>query len=96
MEEGRERLGHEKAVHLSHVVVGALEGAPGVELLEERNRVRLRVLDVIRREVKADAEMDAAARRKIRSLRREVPEGSEEWEVLYRQYYREEQEKRGR
>ncbi|MGH7949214.1 MAG: DUF507 family protein [Candidatus Binataceae bacterium] len=40
-------------------------------------------------------EIDAAARRKIQSLKRGVAEGSPEWEILYRRYRQEEQRKKG-
>ena len=37
---------------------------------------------------------DAAVRRKIQSLSRKVPQGSTEWDVLYRGYFEEETQKR--
>jgi hypothetical protein len=43
---------------------------------------------------KGDA-IDAAARRKIASLKRGVVEGSAEWNILYRRYREEEQRKKG-
>jgi len=33
-----------------------------------------------------DATLDKAVRARIGSLKRSVPEGSREWDVLYRQY----------
>lgn len=39
------------------------------------------------RYVQADAAADTRVRAKIASLKRQVPEGSREWEVLYQQYY---------
>ena len=92
----RLKLSRPKMVHLSHVVVEGLEKHPDVLLIHDRNDVRLRIFDLILEEAKADAEMDATARKKISSMSRPIPEGSEEWEVLYRQYYREEIEKRGK
>ncbi len=43
-----------------------------------------------------DDALDAKVRRKIASLSRRVPEGSGEWDVLYRQYLEEEKRKLGR
>ena len=34
--------------------------------------------------------VDAAARRKIDSQQPRIPEGSAEWDILYRKYYEEE------
>jgi hypothetical protein len=96
VEELRMKLSREKMVQLSHLVVDALDKEPSFEFLADANEVRLRVFAIIQEEVKWEAVVDALARRKITSMRRDVPEGSEEWEVLYRQFYREEMEKRGK
>jgi hypothetical protein len=45
-------------------------------------------------ELRFDDEADAAVRRTIQSLSRRVPEGSPEWEVLYRKYREEELRRR--
>ena len=37
--------------------------------------------------------VDDLVREKISSQKRDFPEGGREWEILYRQYYREEIEK---
>ena len=39
--------------------------------------------------------VDRAARQKIRSQKRDIPEGSEEWDLLLRRYYTEEMKKLG-
>ena len=46
--------------------------------------------------LQVDEVLDAKVRRKIASLSRRVPEGSAEWNVLYRQYLEEEKRKLGR
>jgi hypothetical protein len=40
-------------------------------------------------------QIDTAARKKIESQRRIIPEGSQEWDILYRKYYNEEVKKLG-
>jgi len=40
--------------------------------------------------LKKEEEIDTAARRKIESQKRPIPEGGGEWEILYRKYYDEE------
>jgi hypothetical protein len=44
--------------------------------------------------LKVEDEADSAARNKIRSLSRDVPEGSREWDVLYKKYFEEEMAKK--
>jgi hypothetical protein len=40
--------------------------------------------------MRADEMIDALVRRKIESQKRSIPEGSSEWDVLYRKYFDEE------
>lgn len=87
------KLSHEKVIHLSHVVIGALEKAPGVRLLGERNPVRLKVVELLRADLRRDDEIERRARAKILSQKRSIPEGSQEWDILYRKYYEEELDK---
>ncbi|MBI3450880.1 MAG: DUF507 family protein [Acidobacteria bacterium] len=84
------KLSHEKVVHLSHVLIGALEAAPGVRLLKERNDVRLDILTLLRNELRKDEEIERRVRSKIVTQKRTIPEGSQEWEILFRKYYEEE------
>jgi hypothetical protein len=84
------KLSHEKLVHLSHVLFAALEGAPGVRLLKDRNEVRLEILTQLRSELRKDEEIERRVRSKIVTQKRPIPEGSQEWDILFRKYYEEE------
>ena len=87
------RLSRGKINHLSKLVVDALDGDPGVRLQKDFNVVRLKVVSIITEEVKRDSMVDELVREKISSQKRDFPEGGREWEILYRQYYKEEIEK---
>lgn len=84
------KLSHEKMTHLSHILVKALEGAPGVTLLRDRNSVRLKVVELLRAEMRRDEEVENKVRAKIVGQKRQIPEGSQEWDILFRKYYEEE------
>lgn len=45
--------------------------------------------------VKEDQDIDAKARAKVASLKRNVMEGTSEWEIMYKKYYEEERGRRG-
>ena len=60
-----------------------------------KNNVRLEILRHMTELLLAEDKVDRAARQKIRSQKREVPEGSEEWDLLHRRYYSEELKKLG-
>ncbi len=84
------KLSHEKQTHLSHVIVKALESAPGVRLRDDRNQVRLKVLDLLRAGLRQDEEIEQRVRGKILAQKRSIPEGGQEWDILFRKYYEEE------
>ena len=87
------RLSHERCVHLSHLFVNALEDEESVEFLLDPNDIRLRMLQILEAELLKEDELEEAIRRKIALHKRDVPEGSAEWELLFRKYYDEEMKK---
>jgi len=87
------RLSHERCVHLSHLFVNALEDEDSVEFLLDPNDIRLRVLQILEAELLKEDELEESIRRKIASHKRDVPEGSAEWDLLFRKYYDEEMKK---
>jgi hypothetical protein len=80
-------------VHLSHLFVNALEDEESVEFLRDPNDVRLKMLQILESELLKEDELEEAIRRKIASQKRDVPEGSPEWDLLFRKYYEEEMKK---
>ena len=84
------RLTRDKINLLSHHVAEKLAEIDAVEFIEDRNTIRLAVFDILTKWLKKEETVDAAARRKIESQIRKIPEGSAEWEILYRKYYEEE------
>ena len=60
------------------------------------SRHQFLVADDLARVLDQDSHIDVAVRRRIASLSRRVPEGSAEYDVLYRQYYEQERRKQGR
>lgn len=87
------RLSRGKINQLSRLVADHLDDSPRVTLHKDPNTVRLRVVDVIREELRRDELIDRKVRSKISSQKRDIPEGGREWEVLYWQYYEEEVQK---
>ena len=87
------RLTHERCVHLSHLFVNALEDDESVEFLRDPNDVRLKMLQILESELVKEDELEESIRRKIASQRRDLPEGSAEWDLLFRRYYEEEMKK---
>ena len=89
------RLSREKVVRLSHLAVDVLAGYEEVEFIEDRNTVRLEIVRIFQGLLRQEELMEAAAKQKILSQKRPIPEGSAEWETLYRKYYDDELRKLG-
>jgi hypothetical protein len=84
------RLSREKVNLLSHQITDRLASIDEIEFIEDRNTIRLAVVEILNKWLKKEAEIDRSARHKIESQRRGIPEGSAEWDILYRKYYDEE------
>jgi hypothetical protein len=84
------RLTREKVNLLSHQIVEKLALMDDIEFIEDRNTIRLAVVDILNKWLKKEEEVDRGARHKIESQKRNIPEGSAEWDILYRKYYEEE------
>jgi hypothetical protein len=83
-------MSREKVNLLSHRIADTLADIDAVTFREDRNTIRLAALESLNKWLKREAGMDEAARLKISSQSREIPEGSAEWDILYRKYYEEE------
>ncbi len=89
-------LSDDKISHLSHVLFKGLIEKGLIELLDEDGKVRREIKRTIISELKISEEIDSAVRKKLQSFSRKIVEGSPEWEVLYRKFFKEEEVKRGR
>jgi len=87
------RLSRAKVNHLSRLLVDTLDEHPEATLYREVNAVRLAIVTILQEELRRDELIDRKVRQKIQSQKRDIPEGGREWEILFRQYYREEFDK---
>ncbi len=84
------RLSRDKINVLSHCVADTLAEIDEVTFKEDRNTIRLAALEILNKWLKREEAMDQVARQKIESQSRPIPQGGEEWDILYRKYYEEE------
>jgi hypothetical protein len=89
------KLSRDKINDISHKLVAALRRAREVRMKRDANEVRLEMVQSIMELLQTEDRVDRAARRKIRTQKREIPEGTEEWDLLHRRYYAEELKKLG-
>src|SRR5438132_4370489 len=83
------RLTREKVNLLSHQITEKLASIDEVEFIEDRNTIRLAVVDIFMKWLKKEEEVDKAARQKIESQKRTIPEGSGAWRTLCLKCYEE-------
>jgi uncharacterized protein len=83
------RLSREKTVRLSHRIIDLLVSVEDVDFVEDRDTIRQEIVSILQDLLKQEEQVDAEARAKIASQKKEILEGSEEWDILYRRYYTE-------
>jgi len=89
-------LSDDKISHLSHVLLKGLKDNKLIEVNEEEGKIRAEIKRTIMSELKLGEEIDSIVRKKLQSFSKKIVEGSPEWEVLYKKFFREEEVKRGR
>ena len=89
------KLSRDKINDISHKMVAAFRKSREFRLKKDPNDVRLAVVQAMTELLGVEEKVDRAARTKIRSQKKEIPEGTEEWDLLHRRYYAEELKKFG-
>ena len=87
-------LSDEKQMHLAHVIVESVQGMSQTTLMRDQAQALREVKRVIAEHMKAEEELEQKVRSRLESYSRPVPEGSQEWDILYRKTYEEELRKR--
>jgi hypothetical protein len=89
------KLSRDKITDISHKLIPALKKTRDVRMKKDPNDVRLEIVKAFTEILQVEEKADRASRDKVRSLKRDVPEGSEEWDILQKRYYGEELKKYG-
>ena len=90
------KLSRDKVSDISHKIIEMLRKSRELRLRnKDSNAVRLEIVRQMTEVLMTEDKVDRAARAKIRTQKREIPEGSEEWDILLRRYYSEELKKLG-
>jgi hypothetical protein len=90
------KLSRDKVTDISHKIVDMLRKSRELRLKDrDTNNVRLEIVRLMTELLQTEDRVDRVARQKIRSQKREIPEGTEEWDLLHKRYYSEELKKLG-
>ncbi len=89
------KLSRDKINEMSHQIVAGLRRSREVRVRKDSNEVRLGLVREITDILQMEDRVDKAARAKVRSQKRDIPEGGEEYDLLHKRYYAEELKKLG-
>ena len=88
-------LSEDRQSHFAHLIVDAWWKDDLVDYTDDDVALRYGKKGVVKF-VQLFEAMDQAARNKVASLKRNVMEGSPEWDVMYQKYLEEELQRRGK
>ncbi len=89
------KLSRDKVNDLSHKLVSALRKSRDFRVRKDPNDLRLSIVREMTDLLQLEEKIDKAARQKIRTQKREITEGGEEYDLLHKRYYAEELKKLG-
>ncbi len=89
------KISRSKVLEFSHKLGAVVPRAPGIRAKAGWNDIRLQIVRELTDILTREETIDQNAQKKISSQKRDIPEGSEEWTLLYRRYYDEEMQRYG-
>src|SRR5271163_4970987 len=89
------RLTREKIVRISHQIVDLLVQTNEVEFVEDRDTIRQHMVQTMSAVLREEEKLEVEVRKRITSQKKEILEGSEEWDLLFRKYYSDELRRMG-
>ena len=89
------KLSRDKINDISHKLVAAFRKSRDFRVKGDPNNIRLELVKTITELLTIEDKVDRAARTKIKTQKKDIPEGGEEWDLLHRRYYSEELKKFG-
>lgn len=89
------RISREKIVRMSHQITEVLVASEDVEFVDDRDTIRQQVVLILTATLKEEEKVELEVRKKIGSQKKEILEGSEEWDVLFKKYYGDELRRMG-
>lgn len=90
------KLSRDKITDISHKLITALKKSRDLRFKKkDDNDARLEIVKAFTEILQVEEKADRASRDKVRSIKRDITEGSEEWDILQKRYYAEELKKFG-
>jgi hypothetical protein len=87
-------LSEERQGHFAKIIIDGIWNDDLVDYTDDDTAMRV-AKRALSKFVAEFAEIDSKVRNSVASLKRNVPEGSPEWDVMYSKYFEEEMRRRG-
>src|SRR5436305_8616459 len=89
------KLSRDRVNELSHKLVSSMRKSRDFRVRKDPNELRLALVKEMTDILQMEERIDKVARDKIRTQKRDIPEGGEEFDILHKRYYSEELKKLG-
>ncbi len=89
------KLSRDRVNELSHKIVSEMRKSRDFRIRKDPNELRLALVREMTEILQLEDRIDKAARAKVKTQKRDIPEGGEEYDILHRRYYAEELRKLG-
>ena len=89
------KISRDRINEISHKLVADMRKSRDFRVRKDPNELRLALVREITELLQVEDRVDRAARQKVRTQKRDIPEGGEEFDILHKRYYAEELKKLG-
>ncbi|MBU4268170.1 MAG: DUF507 family protein [Acidobacteria bacterium] len=89
------KLSKNRVNFLTKLIVDSIQNTDDIDYTDDLGNIRFKIYHFILDELKMFEDIETRAREKIISQKKNIPEGSREWEILFRKYTGEELNKLG-
>lgn len=90
------KLSRNKVNYLSKLIADYIIQNEDLDYVEEIGNIRFRIFNFIMDELRMFEGIEEKSKERIKSQKKNIPEGSREWEILFRKYANEELNKLGK
>jgi hypothetical protein len=90
------KLSKNRVNFITKLIVDFIQNSDDIDYADDIGNVRFKIYHLILDELQLFEDIETRAHEKIVSQKKNIPEGSREWEILFRKYSNEELNKLGR
>ena len=90
------KLSRNKVNCLASLITDHIEKSEDLDYSDEIGNIRFKIFHLIMDELRLYEQLEHSVKEKMKTQKRTIPEGSREWEILFRKYTTEELEKLGK